>query len=230
MRERALAVWKSPPATRLRSSISLLTERRLALFATLDGFFLFMGLFWAFAGVESAKAFYVPLVLLPLLLVVVPMIGDAVAVERRAGTLDLALTSPSARFYFERRVGSVAGLAILQAWLLVLVPWLVTERFPLSGPLIQIPIVVLFVCAAGLNWSVRLKTPGAVVFTTYLTVAAFSPWVFSNPIRPHGPATAPMALPDYVDYAQQNLVLAAAAVIFYLYARQRLARPESIIQ
>lgn len=214
---------------RLRSSISLLTERRLPLFAILDGFFLFGGLMTAFGGTADAKEIYVPMVLMPLFLILVPMTAEAVAVERRSGTLDLALTSPGARFYFEKRIGAIAALAILQSWLLVLLSYFGIERFPLSGPLLQIPIVVAFISAVVLNWTVRLKTAGAVVFATYFTAAAFGPWITSNPIRPAGITTGYMALPDYIDYAQQNLVLAAAAVVFYLYAQQRLARPESII-
>lgn len=226
---KARLMWESPAASRLRSSISLLTERRLPMYAALDGLFLFLGITLAFGGASDAKGFYPSNVLLPLLLIVVPMTAEAVAVERRSGTLDLALTSPAARFYFERRIGAVAALMIVQSWLIVIVPWLIVEKFPLSAPFVQIPIVVLFVCAVVLNWAVRLKTAGAVSFATYITVAAFGPWVFSNPIRPLGPSTGRMTLPDYIDFAQQNLVLAAGALIFYLYARQRLARPEAII-
>jgi hypothetical protein len=47
----------------------------------------------------------------------------------------------------------------------------------------------------------------------------------------HPPTTmnGPMTVGDMIDWAQNNLVLLAAAVTFYLYARQRLARPEAII-
>ncbi len=214
---------------RLRGSISLLTERRLPLFATMDGFFLFAGLMMAFGGEGSAAAFYTPMVMLPLFLIAVPMTAESVAVERRSGTLDLALTSPGARFYFEKRIGGIAALVVIQSWLIILLPYFFVERFPLSGAMLQIVLVVLFVSAAVLNWAVRLKTAGAVVFATYVTAAALAPWVFSNPIRPPTMEAGRMTLPDYIDYAQQNLVIAAAALVLYLYAQQRLARPEAII-
>ena len=156
---------------------------------------------------------------------------EAVAVERRSGTLDLALTSPGLRFYFERRVGAVAVLMIAQGWLVVLLARKLTPAFPVSGPLVQVVFVVAFLTAATLNWTLRLKNAVAVIFATYGTCLLFVPWLFSNPIHP--PTEMPngsMTLGDFIYYAQQNLVLAVAAAVFYLYAQQRLARPESIIQ
>jgi hypothetical protein len=217
-------------AARLRLSLTLLTERRLALFATLDGFFLLAGLTMAFSSGNSAADFYGPMFGAPALLIGIPMLAETVAVERRSGTLDLALTSPGARFYFERRAGAVAALMIAQGWLAVIISRIAVEKFPVVIALVQIVIASAFVGAAALNWSVRLKTSGAVVFATAATIAAFSPWFFSNPIHPpayqgHGP----MTIGDYVEYARVNVILGGAAIIFYLYARQRLSNPESII-
>ena len=39
----------------------------------------------------------------------------------------------------------------------------------------------------------------------------------------------PMTVGDIVGWTQNNLVLLAAAAIFYLYARQRLANQEAMI-
>jgi len=227
-----MTVWSSPAVTRARMSLALLTEKRAALFLTVNGFFLFTGLFLAFAGNGSVRDFWLPLFLLPSIFLGVPIMADAVAVERRSGTLDLALTSPGARFYFERRIGAVAALLIAQGWLVIAAARLINPAyFPLSGPLVQIVFVALFISAVTLNWSLRLKTAGAVIFATYATLLAFAPWLFSNPIHPpEQMPNGPMQLPDFVDYAQQNLVLAAAAIVFYAYALQRLSRPESIIQ
>lgn len=227
-----MSLRTSPAVTRARVSLALLTERRVALLLTVDGFFLFGGLILSFSQSGSVRDFWLPLFLLPSLFLGVPIMAEAVAVERRSGTLDLALTSPGARLYFERRVGAVAVLMIVQGWCAVVATRLLNPAyFPMSGPLIQVIFVSLFISAVTLNWTLRLKTAGAVIFATYATVLAFAPWMFSNPIRPpQEMATGAMTLPDYVDYAQQNLVLAAAAVVFYLYAVQRLSRPESIIQ
>lgn len=217
---------------RMKMSLALLTERRAALFAVVDSFFLFAGVNATFLGGSgSGRDFWIPSFLLPILILGVPLMADAVAVERRSGTLDLALTSPGVRLYFERRVGAVAVLMIVQGWLVLLLATALTHDFPLVWPVVQVVIVVAFITAVTLNWTLRLKSAVGVVFTTYATCLAFLPWLFSNPIHP--PTEMPegrMVLGDYIDFAQQNLVLAVAAAVFYLYAQQRLARPESIIQ
>ena len=218
--------------TRIRFSLALLTERRAALFATVDAFALLAGVNATFLrGQGSGRDFWLPSFLLPLLLLGVPMMADAVALERRSGTLDLAFTSPGMRFYFERRAGAVAALMIAQGWLVVLLARVLTPAFPLFPPLLQVITVSLFLTAVTLNWTLRFKTAGAVVLATYATCIAFLPWLFANPIHP--PTEMPegrMSIGDVIDFLQDNFVLVAAAAVFYLYARQRLSRPESIIQ
>ena len=221
----------TPPALlRIRHSVALLTERRALLFVCLDALFLFAGVL---IGLNSAQGsspdMWVPLAVLPVLIVGVPMLADSVAVERRSGTLDLALTSPGARFYFERRVLSVSALLVAQAWLAMLLTRLAMNRFPLSGPLLQSVVVSLFIGAVTLNWAVRLRTAGAVMFATYLTAIVFAPWLFSNPIHPPESMNGPMTALDLWHWTQNNLVLLSSAGVFYAYARQRLMRPELII-
>ncbi|HKR67075.1 MAG TPA: hypothetical protein VJZ00_25335 [Thermoanaerobaculia bacterium] len=225
-----MSLAASAQLTRIRLSLALLTERRVALFATMDGFFVFAGLSMALASDGSGRRFWFPMFLLPALLLGVPMMADAVAVERRSGTLDLALTSPGVRLYFERRVASVSALIIAQGWAGMLLARSVTPAFPLSGPALQIVISTCFITAVTLNWAVRLKTVGAVAFATYATAFAFAPWLFSNPVFPPTEMNGPMKAADYFEYFANNLVLAAAALLFYLYALQRLSRPETIIQ
>lgn len=210
-------------------SIALLTERRLALYATLDFLLLFPAFIIAFNSSRgSSTAFYFPFFLLPVLFIAVPMLSDAVAVERRSGTLDLALTSPGARFYFERRVLAVGALMVVQGWIGVVLAYVIAENFDVLTAFFQVVMVSLFVVAVTLNWSVRLKSAGAVMFATYATAALFTPWFFSNPIHP--PTTLePRVAADWINYTQQNLVLATAAAVFYVYARQRLAKPERLI-
>jgi ABC-type Na+ efflux pump permease subunit len=217
--------------TRVGLSLALLTERRVALYASMEILFLFAGVAIALGGSRgSATSFWIPMFLLPVLFIGVPMLADTVAVERRSGTLDLALTSPGARWYFERRVLAVAAMIVLQGWLGVLFAEWLAEDFPLADPFFQVVSVALFIALVALNWSVRLKTAGAVMFATYATIAAFAPWLFTNPIHPPTTMLGPRTTAQWIDYAQQNAVLLVAAVIFYLYARQRLSRPETIIQ
>ncbi len=225
------AWWESPPVVRVRLSLQLLTGRRAALFISIDGLFLFAGLMIGLNGSGTARDFWNPLFLMPLLVVGVPVLADAVAVERRSGTLDLALTSPGARFYFERRVAAVAGIMVLQGWMAIGIVRMTmrTEPFPLSGPFVQAISVALFIGAVVLNWAVRLRTPGAVMFATWITAAAFAPWLFSNPIHPPTSMNGPMTVGDLIAWTQNNLALVVAATTFYLYARQRMARAEAII-
>jgi len=216
--------------TRVRLSIALLTERRLALYAWVDLLLAFVGLGLAFSSARgSSMDFYFPFFLLPVLFVAVPMLSDAVAVERRSGTLDLALTSPGAAFYFERRMLAVAALMIVQGSIGVVLAYVLGENFDLVTPFVQIIVVSLFTSAVVLNWSVRFKSAGAVMFATYATAGVFTPWFFSNPIWPPTTFIRQRQIGDWIDYGQQNLVLLTAAAVFYLYARQRLARPERLI-
>jgi hypothetical protein len=228
---RLRAWWGSAPVVRVRLSLRLLTERRAALFISIDALFLFGGLMIGLAGSGSVREFWQALFLMPLLVIGVPMLAETVAVERRSGTLDLALTSPGARFYFERRVAAVITVAVLQGWTAMLFVRLLmrSEPFPLSGPFVQIVSASLFAGAVVLNWAVRVRSAGAVIFATYATALAFAPWLFANPIHPPTTMNGPMTIGDIVGWSQDNLVLLAAAATFYLYARQRLARPEAII-
>lgn len=215
---------------RLRHSITLLTERRILLFVILDALFLYAGLMIGLYGEHgSAADLWLPLIVFPAFVVCVPMLADTVAVERRSGTLDLALTSPAAAFYFERRVLSVCVLLVTQGWLAMIVARLCMDKFALSGPFAQVVILALFIGAVTLNWAVRLRTAGAVMFATYLTALVFSPWIASNPVHPPVMMNGPMTLIDLWHWTQNNLVLLGSAAVFYAYARQRLMRPELII-
>ncbi len=215
---------------RLRHSITLLTERRALLFIALDLLFLYAGVMIGLYGERgSASDLWLPLIVFPALVVCVPMLADTVAVERRSGTLDLALTSPAAAFYFERRVLAVCALLVAQGWLAMTVARLFMDRFPLSGPFAQVVVIALFIGAVTLNWAVRLRSAGAVMFATYLTALVFSPWLASNPVHPPDSMNGPMTLPDLWHWTQNNLVLLSSAAVFYAYARQRLMRPELII-
>jgi hypothetical protein len=210
-------------------AVLLLLDRRIVLFAIADLLFLFFAVMSALGGSGYAADFWYWLFLAPSLVLGVPMLAEAVAVERRAGTLDLALSSPSATWYFERRIGGASALLVLQGWLAVLGTRLVVnENFPLTDPLLRVPVVTLFLAAAALNWAVRFKAPGAVVFATYATAIAFAPWFFANPIQAGGGGTASAAA-LWIASLKANVALAGAATVFYLYALQRLRNPELLI-
>jgi ABC-type Na+ efflux pump permease subunit len=217
-------------ALRVGHTLLLLTERRLLLFAGLDLLLLIAGVMIGLNSASgSARDMWLPFFIMPAMIVGVPMLADSVAVERRSGTLDLALTSPGARFYFERRVLSVCALIVAQGCIAMTLTRLLMDRFPLSGPFAQAVSVALFTGAATLNWSVRLRTAGAVMFATYLTVLVFSPWLFSIPVHTPDSMNGPMTAVDLWQWTQNNLVLLSCAAVFYAYARQRLMRPELVI-
>jgi len=213
----------------MRLSIALLTERRIGLLLTVDGLFFFFGFLGAVEGTGSAKEFYLLLFLVPALVLGVPILSEAVVVERRSGTLDLALSSAGSDSYFQRRIGSFALLIVAQGWFGVLLARATIQGFPLSGPLVQIVVVTLFLATAVLNWSLRLRTMGAVVIMTIASCLALAPWFFSNPIHPYAEFARPMNAEEIAAWFRTNLVLFGGAVVFYLYAVKRLMNPESIL-
>lgn len=207
---------------RLRLSVALLVERRAWLYLAVDGF-VFYGILLGVLVGGDPRQFYLA-VLAPCILLGVPILGDAVALERRAGSLDLALSSPGADFYFERRVGLFSGVMAAQCWLLLAVIRIGVAPFTLAPALVQSSMSCALIGAAALFWSAHLRGAGAIAFATYLTLAGMGPWLFSNPIY-----TEPMRLDGVVDWCKANLVLALTTVVLYLYARRRLARPERIL-
>lgn len=213
----------------MRLSLSLVAERRVLLMAIVDAGFLFAGLLMAFGGTGRASEFYPSLFLFPSLLLGIPMLSECVALERRAGTLDLALTSPGARFYFERRALAVVTLMIAQGMLAVIAAYFLVEPFPIFPALVQVAVASVFIGAVALQWAVRLNTSGAVIFATVVTCLLFVPWLFSNPIYPPARTGHPLNGDEIANLIKTNLVLAGAAAIFYLYALQRLMKPEAII-
>ncbi len=214
---------------RISTSFALLTEHRAGIYIFVDASILFAAVVTGFSGGGAAPSFYPVLFFLPAFAIALPMMADCVAVERRAGTIDLVLTSPGSAYYFERHVLSVALPLIAQGWLTLAIPWLLVERFPLSGPAIQIVVVSVFLSAAALNWAVRVRSAGGALVLTCLTCVVFAPWFFSNPIRPLDAQHGPMLFADYLDFIRRNLILAAAAAVLYAYARRRLANPEKFI-
>jgi len=219
---------------RARLSLSLLTGRRTAAYLVADGLLLFSLAFDLLVGGGSPAEMYLQAVLLPCLILGVPVMADAVAVERRAGCLDLALATPRADLYFVRRLAAAAALMALQSTVVLMVIWLgSTMPFALLYAVVQAVLVCALLAALVLFWVLRLRTAGAVILATYVSIAPFSKWFFSSPLPSIWDAKATgnfvLAPWDSLPWLCDCLVLGLGAVAFYLYARRRLIRPEALL-
>jgi hypothetical protein len=213
-----------------RHATGLLLEGRFWLFLVADLTLLFMA-FLSIAG-EGARgnAVYGNLVVLPLILLALPALSTLVALERRAGSLDLALAVPSTESYFLRRAAPVATFFLLQGWLFLLLTF---ERWEdLLRGLAQSLVITLLLVGLVLFWGVRLRTSGAVLAASWLSVLLLSHWVFIGPAldTSMGPPERLLGIPlPLLSWYGNLLVLLLTTVIVYLYARQRLRRPESML-
>jgi hypothetical protein len=213
-------------------NLQLLTGRWLWGVISLDGVLLLLGLLGLLLMGAPPTAIFPELVLKPLLILAPAVLAGAVAVERESGSLDLALAVPSVEAYFLRRVALVVGLFLLQSWLVVGLFWLKEGMgFPLIAALLQALLVCTVVGAAALFWAVRLASRGAVWGATLATALLLARWLAYNPIPPRltgkGGSWLP-ALEDLTSWATTSAVLSAATVLFLLYARRRLRRPETM--
>jgi hypothetical protein len=215
-------------------SLRLLLGRRLGLFAAIDALVLGGSLLTMLLESEGEPAdLYRSIFLFPSLILALPALAGIVDLERRAGCLDLALSSPSAEGYFLRRTGAVCAVAALQGWVMMLLGWMVYGfTFPILAPLVQILAVSLFFGSVSLFWAVRLKTAGGVWLATIVTLALLGKWFFFNPIPPRFGARFGAFLPGAeaaLPWLGSVAVLAAGSALFFLYARRRLRRPELIL-
>jgi hypothetical protein len=118
---------------------------------------------------------------------------------------------------------------VAQGWLGILLARATIQPFPLSGPMIQIVVVTLFLAATVLNWSVRFRTMAAVFVMTIVSCLALAPWIVSNPIHPYAEFNRAMDAEEIVAWFRTNLVLIGGAAVSYLYAVKRLMNPELIL-
>ena len=113
------------------------------------------------------------------------------------------------------------------------VAWLTAEpKFPLLEPGLQILATSAFLGAVALFWAVRLRTAGGVWLASAVTLAVLGEWFFFDPIpqRLHGVYGS--FLPGVeagLPWLRALAVLATGSVLFFLYARRRLRRPELMI-
>ncbi|HEX4498572.1 MAG TPA: hypothetical protein VIE43_23040 [Thermoanaerobaculia bacterium] len=218
----------------LRLSLSLLLGRRLFVFLGVD--LLVLGYLLLNMLLESegdAGDLFRYAFLVPSLLLALPALAGLVDLERRASCLDLALSVPAAEAYFVRRAGAVCVVVAVQGFLVMLLGWFLGGReFPLLAPLFQVLVVSLFLGAVSLFWAVRLRTAGAVWLASAATAGVASPWLFANPIPPRFFTHYGQFLPggeESLPWLRSLAILAVGAVLFYLYARRRLRRPERML-
>ncbi len=217
---------------RTRYAFQLLLEQRLWLYLVGDAFFLFMGLLEAIdamGGDDWIARLYPRVVVMPMLVLGLPAMSGVLALERRAGSLDLALAVPSTERYFVGRIAPVCLFMMVQSWVVLL---FAAEGWELVRALCQSTVLSVLLGAITLFWAVRLSTSGAVVVASLVTVALLTPWVFFSPTtRPVlGAAEGFLGIPlPVLSWCWKEAVQSLAAVIFFLYARQRLRRPEAML-
>jgi len=217
-------------AQRLRLTLDLLLDRREVLYGVLDGLLLLAAAIFALLGEGSAELLYATSVFAPFLLLGIPVLAEAIPLERRAGSLDLALSTPRGDTYFVRRVASFCGLMVLQGWALILLLRFTVESFPLLPPLVHSLLVAAVLGALALFWGVRLRTPGAVLFASYLSVAALGWWLFPSPVFTGARSLLALSSEEALPWGRRSAVLLLAIVVLYLYARRRLLRPETLLR
>jgi hypothetical protein len=218
----------------MRLSLSLLLGRRLVLFLVIDGMVVgYLLLQMLLESEGDAGDIYRYAFLFPSLLLALPALAGLVDLERRAGCLDLALSTPAAEAYFVRRAAAVCAVVAVQGYLVMLLGWFLADfKFPLLAPLLQIAVISLFLGAVSLFWAVRLRTSGAVWLASAVTVALMGPWFFANPIPQRLKSKYGSFLPggeESLPWLRSLAILAAGAALFYLYARRRLRRPERML-
>ena len=227
MRQARHTLWR-----RTRYAFQLLLEQRLWLYLAGDAFFLFVGLLEAIdamGGGDWMDRLYPRIVVMPMLVLGLPAMSGVVALERRAGSLDLALAVPSTQRYFLRRIAPVCGFMTAQSWLVLI---LAAGGWELVRALFQSTVLSALLGTITLFWAVRLATSGAVLTASLATAALLTPWIFFSPAIGTS-AGAPedlLGIPlPVLSWCWRAAVSALAAVIFFLYARQRLRRPEAML-
>lgn len=213
-----------------RYAFELLLERRLWLFLVADALIVLISIFDILVGGGEAFEFYRQAVIVPFLLIGLPALSSLLALERRAGSLDLALAVPSTERYFLRRILPVCLCLVVQAWCVLI--FAIEDRGDLLRSLFQSLTVALLLGALSLFWAVRLRTSGAVLVACLGTVLVLSKWVLYDPTisKSGGPPERLLGIAvPVLDWIWNLCILAVATGILFQYARERLRRPETMI-
>lgn len=219
--------------------LRLLLGGKLVLFAVLDALLVLSAFFEVMAEGGGINLVYVRVVVIPALVLGVPALSSVLALERRAGSLDLALAVPSTVGFFLRRTSSVIAVLGAQSLVLLLLAYveraeslasaLTTDFGTLARALAQTSAVLLLLPAVVLFWSVRARSAGAVMVGSAATLLALMPWV-SRPPVPEPSIDKLLGLPVWIlSWGLDFSILVAAVLVFGLYARERLRRPERLL-
>lgn len=215
---------------RARYACELLLDKRLWLFLAADGFLVLQAVITSLASGGELEVMYRSVVVVPQLLLALPAMSGVVALERRAGSLDLALAVPSTEGYFVRRIVPVSAFLTVQGWLLLVL--MVEPGWDLARALFQNGAIAVLLAALTLFWAVRLTTAGAVFGASLVSVGVLSRWVFYSPIlgsfSPDVGRLAGVPVP-ILAWIWNAGALLAASVILLQYARRRLRRPEVML-
>ncbi len=215
-----------------RYSLRLLLEGRLWVFLLADLVLLVQGLIQALVAGGRIDELYAPMVIVPSVLLAAPALSAIIALERRAGSLDLALATPQAEGYFLRRAAPVALPLLAQGWLILcLAPSTSAELYRPRALVMSVELMALVV-ALVIFWAVRLKSAGGVLVATWASLLLlrllfrFSP----EPVNPNAFAQHFFGFSIPMLAGLWNIFsVGFAALIVYLFARQRLRRPESML-
>ena len=235
----ATGTQKAPPLDRLFAGVKragygfhLLLERRIWLYLAGDAYFLFAGLLTAIDSMgreDLLDQLYPKVVVAPMLVLGLPAMSGVVALERRAGSLDLALAVPSTESYFRRRIAPICVFLTLQGWSVLA---LSAGGWDLLRGLYQTLATAAMLGALVLFWAVRLKTSGAVLVASAVSVGLLVPWIFYSPTMPFvegAPFEFLGVRLEMLAWTWKATVQTLAAAILFLYARTLLRRPESML-
>lgn len=218
-----------PMAERILLGLRLLVGRRRGALIGFDLFVLMTAAIGAFESSEWLWQMFVPVVLMPMLILGLPVVSDSVALELRAGSLDLALTSPGAEGYFERRIFSFCGLLIIQGCLIIVAIRFAQGNFLLFPAIVHVLVSGFVIGATALFWATRLRAPGSVLFASSATLLALSKWLFTSPVHQAEGLFPFLFSRDALPWLRDEAVLLAVGIVLLLYARRRLSRPEQLL-
>lgn len=224
---------------RIALDLRLLLGGKLLLFAALDILLVLSAFFDVMSQGGGINLVYTRVVVIPALVIGVPALSSVLALERRAGSLDLALAVPSTVRFFLRRASSVIAVLGAQSLALLLLAYveraesfqsaLTTDLVDLARALTQTSIVLLLLPAVVLFWSVRTRSAGAVMVGSAATLLALMPWISRPPVPSLG-IDKLLGIPVWIlSWCLDFSILVAAVVVFGLYARERLRRPERLL-
>jgi hypothetical protein len=216
----------------LQRGFALQLGRRAPLLLLCDAVLVGTGMVSALLRGGEPNLVYVAIVQLPILLLGAAALADIVDLERRAGSLDLALALPTTERYFGARLAAVCLPLLLQSGLLVVFLWIWEEMaFPLLPALAAAILLVLVVGAAALFWATRIQSAGAVWLATVGFVGLLGRWTLANPIPERGTAAGAFfgRAEDVSDLLVNIITLLPISILLILATRRRLTHPASLV-